>query len=68
MGTLMIETDGEVVRRLATPLHVDFLDDSDGDGIDDGAEMFVYGTDRWNADTDGDGAPDPDVANAPGDP
>ncbi|MHC4252100.1 MAG: ComEC/Rec2 family competence protein, partial [Planctomycetota bacterium] len=78
MGTVMIETDGEVVRRLATPLHVDFLDDADGDGIDDGAEMFVYGTDRWSADTDGDGVgdpaecarggPDPNTADAPGDP
>ncbi len=78
MGTVMIETDGEVVRRLATPLHVDFLDDSDGDGIDDGAEVFVYGTDRWNADTDGDGVDDreelavrktdPNVADAPGNP
>ncbi|MHC5056561.1 MAG: MBL fold metallo-hydrolase [Planctomycetota bacterium] len=58
MGTVMIETDGEVVRRLATPLHVDFLDDADGDGIDDGAEMLVYGTDRWSADTDGDGIVD----------
>lgn len=58
MGTVMIETDGYVVRRLATPRHVDLLDDSDGDGIDDGAEIFFYGSDRWQKDTNGDGVED----------
>jgi hypothetical protein len=32
--------------------------DSDGDGIPDARERFVYGTDPRNADTDGDGMPD----------
>jgi competence protein ComEC len=58
MGTVMIETDGYIVRRLATPLHLELLDDSDGDGIDDGAEIFFYGSDRWQKDTDGNGIDD----------
>ncbi|HMP75169.1 MAG TPA: hypothetical protein PKE12_02620 [Kiritimatiellia bacterium] len=32
--------------------------DSDGDGLNDGYELFVTKTDPFNADTDGDGLPD----------
>ncbi|MFW9978681.1 MAG: hypothetical protein ACFFEJ_11430 [Candidatus Thorarchaeota archaeon] len=32
--------------------------DSDGDGLDDGLEVKVYGTDPTSTDTDGDGVPD----------
>ena len=34
------------------------LRDSDGDGIPDNVEIFITGTDPFNADTDGDGIPD----------
>ena len=32
--------------------------DSDGDGLSDGAEAFIHGTDPTNPDSDGDGLPD----------
>ena len=51
--------EGQLDRELFTnvPLRVyaaGSLADSDGDGLADGDEWFIYGTDPFNADTDGD--------------
>lgn len=35
-----------------------YLLDSDGDGLTDGAELEIYGTDPYSWDTDGDGSGD----------
>jgi len=47
------DTDGD-----GTPDYLDPLTDSDGDGLDDGDERDVYGTDPFDPDSDGDGLDD----------
>lgn len=47
-----------VSERLYMAVVTDEFADADRDGLADGIEMFVYGTNPLNADTDGDGVPD----------
>ncbi|MEO0601921.1 MAG: hypothetical protein AAF211_10830, partial [Myxococcota bacterium] len=60
--SVVVDTDGDGLGALAeADRGLDWLSpDSDGDGIDDGAEVRIHRTDPRRADTDGDGIDDGD--------